>query len=74
MDYLGLTDVHFIHSDINLLRDSSAGAMQAQDFALPGLSSAIRLLLVCHCYRGEANVIRIISARKATAKESINYP
>jgi len=43
-------------------------------FVLLGLSSAIRLLLVCHCYRGEGNVIRIISARKATAQESRNYP
>ncbi len=42
-------------------------------FVILGLSSAIRLLLVCHCYR-EGNVIRIISARKATAKESRNYP
>jgi uncharacterized DUF497 family protein len=43
-------------------------------FVLPGLSSALRLLLVCHCYRSEGNVIRIISARKATAKESKSYP
>ena len=48
---------------------------EAEDrFVLLGLSSAIRLLLVCHCNRGEGNVIRIISARKATAKESRNYP
>ena len=43
-------------------------------FVLLGLSSALRLLLVCHCYRSEGNVIRIISARKATAKESSSYP
>ena len=43
-------------------------------FVLLGLSSALRLLLVCHCYRSEGNVIRVISARKATAKESRNYP
>jgi uncharacterized DUF497 family protein len=43
-------------------------------FVLLGLSSALRLLLVCHCYRSESNVIRIISARKATAKESKSYP
>jgi uncharacterized DUF497 family protein len=43
-------------------------------FVLLGLSSALRLLLVCHCYRSEGNVIRIISARKATAKESKSYP
>jgi len=41
---------------------------------LLGLSYALRLLVVCHCYRGEGGVIRIISARKATAKESRSYP
>lgn len=43
-------------------------------FVLLGLSSALRLLLVCHCYRSEGNVIRIISARRATARESKAYP
>ncbi len=43
-------------------------------FILLGLSSALRLLLVCHCYRAEGNVIRIISARKASAHESKSYP
>jgi uncharacterized DUF497 family protein len=43
-------------------------------FILLGLSSALRMLIVCHCYRSEGNVIRIISARKATAQESKFYP
>jgi uncharacterized protein len=43
-------------------------------FILLGLSSARRMLLVCHCYRGAGNVIRIIFARKASAKESKFYP
>ena len=43
-------------------------------FVLLGLSSTLRMLVVCHCYRSEGNVIRIISARKATAKESKFYP
>jgi uncharacterized DUF497 family protein len=48
---------------------------EAEDrFVLLGMSSALRLLLVCHCYRNESNVIRIISARQATAKESKSYP
>jgi uncharacterized DUF497 family protein len=42
-------------------------------FVILGLSGALRLLLVCHCYRGDGNVIRIISARKATATESKSY-
>ena len=43
-------------------------------FVLLGLSGVLRLLLVCHCYRGDGNVIRIISARKASAQESKSYP
>jgi uncharacterized DUF497 family protein len=43
-------------------------------FILLGLSGSLRLLLVCHCYRRDDNVIRIISARKATAGESKSYP
>jgi uncharacterized protein len=42
-------------------------------FVLLGLSSALRLLLVCHCHRAEGKVIRIISARKASTKESKSY-
>jgi len=43
-------------------------------FVLLGLSTSLRLLLVCHCYRGEGNIIRIVSARKASTRESKAYP
>ena len=43
-------------------------------FVVLCLSSALRMLLVCHCYRSTGNVIRIISARKATPQESRSYP
>jgi uncharacterized protein len=43
-------------------------------FILLGLSSSLRLLVVAHCYRAEGNVIRIISARKATREEQADYP
>ena len=43
-------------------------------FVLLGLSSALRMLLVCHCYRSEDGAIRIISARKASAGEAKFYP
>jgi uncharacterized protein len=42
-------------------------------FVLLGFSGALRLLLVCHCYRVDGNVIRIISARKASTQESKSY-
>ena len=40
---------------------------------LLGLSSAMRVVLVCHCLRGDDQLIRIISARKATPRESKSY-
>lgn len=43
-------------------------------FILLGLSGSLRLLVVCHCYRMDGNVIRIISARKATSEETKFYP
>ena len=42
-------------------------------FVLLGLSSGLRVLIVCHCYRSEGNVIRIISARKASTNEKKAY-
>jgi uncharacterized protein len=42
-------------------------------FLLLGLSSQTRLLLVCHCYREQEGVIRIVSARRATQAESRHY-
>ena len=42
-------------------------------FVLLGFSAQLRLLVVCHCHRSPDNVIRIISARKASAAESRNY-
>ena len=34
-------------------------------FIIIGESEKQRLLIVCHCYRGDDDIIRIISARKA---------
>ena len=42
-------------------------------FILLGVSHSLCVILVCHCYRSQGNVIRIISARKATATESKDY-
>jgi uncharacterized DUF497 family protein len=42
-------------------------------FILLGISAGVRLLLVCHCYRKNDEVISIISARKAEKKEAGQY-
>jgi uncharacterized protein len=56
------------------LIDDPEHSGQEERFILLGLSSTLRLLVVCHCYRRAGNVIRIISARKATPRESRFYP
>jgi len=40
---------------------------------LLGMSIALRVLVVCHCHRSSDDVIRIISARRATATERLDY-
>ena len=42
-------------------------------FLMLGMSFRFRILLVCHCLRQSGNMIRIISARKATRKEQNRY-
>ena len=40
-------------------------------FIIIGLDALFRELTVCHCYRGEDNdIVRIISARRATKNEN----
>jgi uncharacterized protein len=42
-------------------------------FLMLGLSSASRILVICHCERDAGHIIRIISARKATKNERQHY-
>ncbi|NQZ11156.1 MAG: BrnT family toxin [Algicola sp.] len=42
-------------------------------FLMLGMIIETNLLIVCHCERDDGNTIRMISARKATKKESKHY-
>ena len=42
-------------------------------FILLGMSSGARILVVCHCERESGDLVRIISARRATRRESSFY-
>jgi hypothetical protein len=46
---------------------------EEERFLLLGLSERLNILIVCHCYREENEIIRIISARKATKNEKKQY-
>jgi uncharacterized DUF497 family protein len=50
--------------------DSSFGE---ERFIIMGLSEQYNTLVVCHCYRGQDEQIRIISARKAEKRERKQY-
>jgi uncharacterized DUF497 family protein len=56
------------------LMDDPDHSSQEDRFILLGMSQKLRVLVVCHCYRTQGQVIRIISSRKATATESKFYP
>ena len=59
--------------DNALLIDDPDHSVDEVRFLLLGLSSSVRLLVVCHCVREAGNVIRIISARKAERSERKAY-
>jgi len=46
---------------------------EEERFIMLGMSNHSRVLIVCHCERSKGSVLRIISARKATAKERKYY-
>ena len=56
-----------------LVIDDPEHSEEEERFIILGLSKTANLLVVCHCYRKNEMVIRIISARKATKAETKYY-
>ncbi|MEH2385227.1 MAG: BrnT family toxin [Nostoc sp.] len=48
-------------------------SLEEDRYIILGMSDSLRLLLVCHLYQESEEVIRIISARKATKPERQQY-
>jgi len=68
-------DAQTVFADENAKLIDDPDHSEVEDrFVLLGLSSSLRLLVVCHCCRSEGEVIRIISARKAEGRERNSYP
>ena len=55
------------------LRYDSDHSLNEERYILLGISSSLRLVVVCHVYREGNGIIRIISARKATKQEIQQY-
>lgn len=62
----------FYDDNARLIRDEDHSDFEER-FILLGLSSHLRLLIVVHAYKEQDQIIRIISARKATKSESKYY-
>ena len=62
----------FYDSEALLINDPEH-SQEEERFIILGMSVKANLLVVCHCYRESESVIRIISARKATKTEAIQY-
>jgi len=62
----------FLDPNAALMYDSEH-SNEEERFKIIGHSEKLTLLMVCHCYREEGMVIRIISARNATKTEEGYY-
>ena len=71
---LGLPkQVLFFYDDNAILFDDPDHSKNEERFLLIGMSISTGVLTVSHCYRSKGEVIRIISARKATKSEANYY-
>jgi uncharacterized protein len=61
------------YDDNALLLADPDHSIDEDRFVLLGISAALRIVVVCHCYRTDHELIRIISARKASKAERLVY-
>lgn len=62
----------FFDDNALVMADPDHGTVEDR-FILLGAASTSQLLVVCHCYRGNDDVIRLISARRANRREMATY-
>ena len=53
--------------------DNGHTELEEDRFLILGISNKSRMLMICHCEKQSGNVLRIISARKATKNERNFY-
>lgn len=64
-----------VFSDVEalIIDDPDHSDIEEERFIILGVSEKSNLLVVCHCLRESEKVIRLISARHATKRESEQY-
>lgn len=67
-------DVESVFSDFSaIIFDDPDHSETEERFLIIGMSLRKGICIVSHCYRNNENIIRIISARKATKNERMIY-
>ena len=61
------------YDDFAILFDDPEHSDEEDRFLIIGESASEQICIVSHCYRDSENIIRIISARKATKSEQEIY-
>ncbi len=61
------------YDDNAILFDDPEHSVEEERFLILGISKYENLCIVSHCYRSDDNIVRIISARKATKNEIKTY-
>jgi len=56
-----------------LLSDPDHSTADEERLVLIGMSAAVRVLVVVHCERDDGDIIRLISARRATRSERAQH-
>lgn len=71
---ISFEEAQTVFFDENAIRFYDPDHSRDEDrFIMLGMSFSLRVLVVCHCYREDDAVIRIISARKADKHEQSDY-
>lgn len=59
--------------DNAILFDDPEHSLGEERFLIIGVTATEKICIISHCYRDKDNIIRIISARKATKNEKQTY-
>jgi len=71
---ISFAEAQTVFKDANARLSYDPDHSQNEDrYVLLGVSTVLRMLIVCHVYRQNDELIRIISDRKATKREQQQY-
>ena len=72
--HISFEEAQTVFDDVEaLIINDPDHSIEEERFIILCFSNQAKLLIVCHCYRANDSIIRIISARRATNREAKQY-